>query len=475
MESEKGKLSIFLKTVFFVYLMICLFFLFKANPYLYSTESLKGFFHKEKESLTLTVPEINDQKNEEQELSVAHQWRQDLQRTGQINKDITFGRKYEKIWTRDLWVNGDEAFKNGRFAYDEGEFYLVANTSKLVKTDSDGLLLWQLNLAEKNSQFLNLPIITKTRIYATTQNGRIFCLDKENGHIIWTSRMEGKISGVPVLIKNKLLFFGLREEGSKTANFLFHADPWTGSISQLGNEDVGSVNSFPPTINEETETLYVGNEEGQVFAISYKSGKLIFKSSTSTKILSGILFAEGKLAFTTLSGKLITIDAKSGGIIWETELESPTHNTPSYIPTFNYLALMTNNGYLQTVDFKTGEKIWKFLAHSEGTHKDTLILRLDGKAIEQTEMRWKNLGYAIYAPCTARKICIYNPDQGRIVGRIYLDGEMTSSPVFDGKEFMVTVKDEETGNLKLMRLKESGTSRALLPARNATKSIPGES
>jgi outer membrane protein assembly factor BamB len=475
MESESGRLNWLLKPLFSIYLMVCLFFLFKNNPYLYSTETLKSIFQKEQESLVHTVPAIEDIQGNPSDLSLTFNWRQNNGRTGTYNDQLTFGRKYGKLWIRDLWVNGDETFNKASFVWDDSGYYLTAGVPQLVKTDDKGQLVWKLSLENPESKFKALPILTKTRLYATTTNGRIFCLDKEKGRIIWTSKPVDEIRGAPVLVDSQIYFFGVHEENLKNKTHLFQANPWTGVVRQTSAEDVGSINPYPPTINEELNALYVGSEEGNLYAINYQSGKLLFKTSTSDKILSAILLAQKRLAFTTMDGKLVSVDARTGALVWETDLESASETTPSFVPTFDYLVAMTNNGYLQTIDFKTGEKQWKFLANSEGSTKHhTFSLRLNGPAMESYDLKWKNKGYVIFAPCASKKICVYSPDHGKVLARILLEGEMASEPIFDGKDFIVTVKTERNGALKLMRMGESSGHLSNPPSRASEAKISSE-
>ncbi len=484
MESESGKLNWLLRPLFFIYLFICLFFLFKNNPYLYSTETLKGIFHKEKGEAWHTVPEVSSPTQTEhhshnENLTVTYHWRQDDGRTGSYDEHKTVGRKYEKMWVRELVVDGSDAFKQAQFVWDDSGFYLFAKTPEFIKTDINGVIKWKLKLAHTTSLFSTLPVLTQSHLFVATEDGRLFSLDKETGRILWTAQPVKEIKGSPVLVENRLFFFGVREENLQKRTFLFQADPVTGLITQISSEDVGKINPYPPTVNADLNVLYIANDNGNLFGINYESGKLLFKTSTSDKILSALLLAEKKVAFTTMDGKLVAVDSRTGNLIWETDLESPSDSTPSFVPTFNYLAVMTNNGYLQAIDFRSGEKLWKFLAHNESPHHNTMTLRLDNKSVEQHEMKWKNKGYVIYAPCGSKRICVYNPDQGRIVSRIHLEGEMASEPIFDGRDFMISVKVDPSGHLKLMRLSESNGRSNVTPAQhqraNATVDTPQDS
>ncbi|MCB0386740.1 MAG: PQQ-binding-like beta-propeller repeat protein, partial [Bdellovibrionales bacterium] len=260
MESDKGRLSFFSKTLSIIYIVGCLFFVFKNNPYLYSTETLKNIFHKEKQESLLPVPTPQRGSLKEDDLKSTYIWRMNPHRSATFDPNETFNRKYEKLWSRDLWVDGDPLFRNARWAFDESGVFLVADQPMLVVTDPAGFLKWKLQLDDPEALFSALPAITKTRVYATTTNGRLFCLNKETGRIIWTIRAAQGTRGAPLIVDGQLLFFAVEEEDLKKRTRLFSANPETGEVTRISKEDVGPINSYPPTINEALNALYVASE-----------------------------------------------------------------------------------------------------------------------------------------------------------------------------------------------------------------------
>ena len=44
-------------------------------------------------------------------------------------------------------------------------------------------------------------------------------------------------------------------------------------------------------------------------------------------------------------------------------------------------------------------------------------------------MKWRDQGWGIDAPCGRNRICLYNPEKGQIVGRLYLPGGLASDPI----------------------------------------------
>ncbi|MCC7405284.1 MAG: PQQ-like beta-propeller repeat protein [Bdellovibrionales bacterium] len=470
MESDKSRLSWLSKPLFFIYLMGCLFFVFKNNPYLYSTETLKSMFHKKQSDEIHPVPQVKVGDLKAGDLTSAFVWRMNQNRSAFYNPATTFNYKYEKIWSRHLLLDGDAIFKSSLWVFDESGYYLYGSGAALAATDTSGLLRWKLKLSDPNSTFAAQPLITKTRVFALTTDGRLFAIDKDHGRVLWTVRAGVGSRGSPVLVGQRVLFFATEETADlNKVNKLFAAYAETGNIERLGTDDVGPITNYPPTINEELKSLYVASEAGNLFAFNYETGKLLFKTSTSDKILSAVVLADKKAIFSTMDGKLVAVDAKTGTLAWETDLESPSDSTPTFIPDYNYLAVMTNNGYLQTIDIKTGERKWKFLTHNSSSHHNTVAIRLKGRWIEEHSMKWQYKGWVIVAPCGDNRLCIYNPERGQIVDRMSLEGRLASEIMISGTDFVVsiTTKDKDSGEevmqLILLGEKRPGSDKTTPP------------
>src|SRR5208282_4270107 len=76
-------------------------------------------------------------------------------------------------------------------------------------------------------------------------------------------------------------------------------------------------------------TMYTTGQPGQVFAIDAKSGLVLWKYERQQKVVNpyagnlenrGVAMLGGRLFFGTLDAALVALDARTGRVLWETQV-----------------------------------------------------------------------------------------------------------------------------------------------------------
>ena len=108
------------------------------------------------------------------------------------------------------------------------------------------------------------------------------------------------------------LFVGLAENGLVALN------KRTGNIDwQISAELYGSVVAPPIVVND---IVYVGTVDGYALAVNAKNGKIVFDALISNSGVISAPVCNGKrVVFTTLSGSIVCLDAKTGNITRQIE------------------------------------------------------------------------------------------------------------------------------------------------------------
>ncbi|GAB5413959.1 MAG: PQQ-binding-like beta-propeller repeat protein [Congregibacter sp.] len=126
------------------------------------------------------------------------------------------------------------------------------------------------------------------------------------------------------------------------------------------------------------DTLFVGSQNGTVFALDKHSGCVKWTFSTIAEVRSGIVVGKGRIYFGDLVGNVYAVNASDGSLAWRdrpddhpslTLTAAPAlHNGVLYVPLSslevteaadpNY-ACCTFQGGVAAYDTKTGKQIWK--------------------------------------------------------------------------------------------------------------------
>lgn len=189
---------------------------------------------------------------------------------------------------------------------------------------------------------------SKTAIVFGTDDGKIHCYDLETLQEYWTnSDSKGSVSGTPVYppnylsgevyINNKILFTG-------SDGFLYCIDANNGLLIWRWKESAES--SFAGSyILTDGKTVYTISNEGIVFNIDLLLGKLVWKSKSVNALTPLNLSQDSKTLFVVIKDKkLMIVSAVPGKLTREVKTDQPFDSTGSIIIENGKKILFTRNG-----------------------------------------------------------------------------------------------------------------------------------
>lgn len=142
-----------------------------------------------------------------------------------------------------------------------------------------------------------------------------------------------------------------------------------GSI--LWNRPLGGAIAGRPTYVAATGLLYVGCDDGQLYAIEADSGKQRWAYETHAPIASQPVVSNGVVYFTTGENRIYAVDARTGKWRWQYDRESPDSFTirgyPSPLVLQDRVYVGFSDGYLACLQAATGDVIWARALSGEAT------------------------------------------------------------------------------------------------------------
>lgn len=120
----------------------------------------------------------------------------------------------------------------------------------------------------------------------------------------------------------------------------------------------GGVYASPLVIeNGRAKSVFVATDEGKIYRLSLKYGKVEWKMDLGSSIYGGISSSDRTLFCNTGSGELIALSIEDGKILWKTTLSGFTQATPQNDGSLIFLGVWGNKFY--SVEEKTGNIIWQ--------------------------------------------------------------------------------------------------------------------
>lgn len=188
--------------------------------------------------------------------------------------------------------------------------------------------------ATKSSTYLKLkPVIRGNVIYTAAASGMVQAIDKTNGNVLWSTQLEGIVSG--------------------------------------------------PTVEE--GTIAIGTNASHVVLLKQADGSKLWQARVSSDALSKPAIANHKVIVKTIDGNLYAFDLRTGEKIWVVDHGSPSlilKASSSPVIMGQLILVGFSDGKLDAVDINFGHVIWqRSIAYASGSSDVERLVDIDADPI----------------------------------------------------------------------------------------------
>jgi outer membrane protein assembly factor BamB len=199
------------------------------------------------------------------------------------------------------------------------------------------------------------PTLDSARIYLPLAGGRVFCLDRQTGSLLWSSE-PGGIIGAPIVSGENAIYVVTRkiaEGGSEAGASLVALDKATGLTAWVRDYP----RSFTSPLALDAERIYAGSADGSLYALSATSGEVIWKVDTQDAVRGRALVTERAVYFGSDDGALRVVDRERGQLIWKFQTGGKIVGRPTTDDRSLYFG--SGDGYLYSIDLATFKPRWR--------------------------------------------------------------------------------------------------------------------
>jgi outer membrane protein assembly factor BamB len=185
--------------------------------------------------------------------------------------------------------------------------------------------------------------------------GRVVCLDRETGSLLWSSEPGGIISGA-FAVGEEVLYISthrVAEDRSEAGASLRALDKATGLT--LWARDYERAFTSPLVLSR--DRIYAGGADGNCYAISSKNGDVIWKLPTQDVVRGRALSTERVIYFGSDDGALRGVDAETGREVWKFQTTGRLTGAPCTDDRAVYFG--SADGFLYSVNLATGRLQWR--------------------------------------------------------------------------------------------------------------------
>jgi outer membrane protein assembly factor BamB len=202
------------------------------------------------------------------------------------------------------------------------------------------------------------PTIDGDKVYQPLQEGRVVCLDRRSGSLLWSSDSGGRVTA-PVAISTterpSVLFVTSEvSNGGSSGGLLRALDPSTGVA--LWARDF--PRPFKSPIFTSPGRIYIGSADGALYALSSVDGGILWRLQTQGEVSGGILITDTTLYFGSDDGALRAVSPQKGVELWKYQTTGQIVCLPLIDDRHIYFG--SGDGYIYSLDLLNGRLKWKF-------------------------------------------------------------------------------------------------------------------
>lgn len=198
------------------------------------------------------------------------------------------------------------------------------------------------------------PIIHNNKIFVTTRNGILYCLDSDNYDVLWKYKARhgafgfspSAINTLP-LIHEDLVFFGDVEGYIHCVNALNGELVWKYNVKM-------AIYSNPRISDDK---LYIGSNNMYFYCMDFKSGRIIWKFKSNNWIKGSAFIDKKYVYFGSGDWRFYCLDKNTGKLKWRYKAKGPIHSSP-YISGEN-IYFGCNGNYIYCLNKADGSLVWR--------------------------------------------------------------------------------------------------------------------
>lgn len=199
------------------------------------------------------------------------------------------------------------------------------------------------------------PTLDDTRIYLPLTGGRVSCLDRETGSLLWSSEPGGLITA-PVAAGENSIYIATRntgEDGAEAGGSMRAVDKATGLTVW--------VRDYPRALSSALELgpgrIYAGSADGSFYALDLKNGAVIWKVAAQDIVRGQALVTTQAVYFGADDAVLRVVEPERGQLIWKYQTGGRIIGRPAAGDRELYFG--SADGYVYSVDIATGKLHWR--------------------------------------------------------------------------------------------------------------------
>jgi eukaryotic-like serine/threonine-protein kinase len=214
-------------------------------------------------------------------------------------------------WAKSL----EAAFVNITTAptFKDGKIFVTCNAKMYCIDAITTATTWTYNATA--GAFLSGPTVRDGKVYAGMNNGMVKAVDQITGNIVWSYTCKEDVYSTP-MVRGDMCIVGSYDDTIRCI------DAFAGTDAIRWKIPTAERISSSATIDVDRETVYIGSNDFNLYAINHVTGKIRWKFPTGSIIRSSPTLYNNKIYFTSFDKYLYCVDVNNGKLVWKVNINA---------------------------------------------------------------------------------------------------------------------------------------------------------
>ncbi|MGH9765618.1 MAG: PQQ-binding-like beta-propeller repeat protein, partial [Blastocatellia bacterium] len=209
-----------------------------------------------------------------------------------------------------------------------------------------------------DSPIVYAVMIDASKVYLPLARGRITCLDRASGALLWGTDLGGRMTYRPALSGKGIYVSSVKvaSDGSESGGLLRVLDTTTG-LTLWQHE---YTRPFTSPIVLAGDKIYAGSADGALYALKLDDGSVIWKCQTADVVQGEPLVTAKAILFGSDDGALRGADPQTGREMWKFQTAGKIVDCPAIFD--GHVFLGSGDGYVYCLTLDGIKLKWRFRA-----------------------------------------------------------------------------------------------------------------
>ncbi len=248
---------------------------------------------------------------------------------------------FRLVWSRGLGhlIEFPAVVWNG-FAY-------IGNQASTVQALSmrSGKVAWRHD-TPGGPRMASSPGVDNDRVVFHSMNGRVYVLDRSNGHLVWSWSAGSPIESSPLIV-NGIDYFGAANGEMYALDLLRHRLRWSRSLGSKITSSAAMAGG----------RVFIGDYAGRLWALSPATGATRWVGQVNGKIYGTPAVSHGRVFVPSSTGNSLTAFTTSGRYLWRVTAGYYVYSSPAVAD--GVVCFGSYDGWFYGVSAATGRVLWR--------------------------------------------------------------------------------------------------------------------